>query len=222
MTDPREHLEFLIARATDGDLTGEEREIISKAVANDTDLADEIRRYERVNAVIANWRTVPHDMDWAGFRRSVSDAVTDDAMATVDETIRGVVGSMPPVDWDAFRSRVSSAVRAEAVQTGRAAPYRMQAFRHARWLAPLAAAAAIAIAVFRGGFDPQGVVPTGVDREPSLLVVSLDVPESTGKIAVMFDESPAPEMVAEIGPSSAFVSTGGALVIEDVDDGYMF
>lgn len=222
MTDPREQLECLIARATDGDLTADERDVLSRAVAKDSHLAEDLHRYERLNAALSTWRSIPDNVDWVRFQRTVSDRVSDDAMAALDDTLRSAVGPMPSVDWSAFRSRVSSAVRAEAVRTGHASPHRIHFSRQARWLVPIAAAAAIAIAVFRGGFVPQGFVPTAVDRKPSVLVVSLDVPESTGRIAVMFDESPAPETVEDIEPSSAFVSTGGTIVIDDVDDGYLF
>jgi negative regulator of sigma E activity len=118
------------------------------------------------------------------------------------------------VDGDEFKARVSSAVRREAATTdrdatdAREAAIRQRAARRtwrrtAKWFAtvgaPLAAAAIIAIAVWWPGavevVSQHGLVPPA----KPLVLVALDMPETSGRVAITFEQGPGGEPQANIG-----------------------
>lgn len=204
MTDRREQLEMLLSRLADEDLTAEERGIVQNAAGQDEVVAAEIRRYERLDAILSSWRRPPSDLDWSEFHRDVSKAVMTEQHHELDAAVREAVGPLPAVDWSAFKSRVSSAIRAEAEvsEIHASTTYRMPAA--IRWFVPIGIAAGVAFAFFRTGGGTLPIQPNQTDRPP-IVLVSLDFPESSGKISIDFDESPAPEVEEGIAPGTAYV-----------------
>jgi hypothetical protein len=206
MTDPREQLEMLVSRSADGDLTAEEQGIVRAVVEKDAAVAAEVRRFEKLDAKLMSWRRLPAQVDWASFHSNVSQSLKAEQHSEVDALVREAAGPMPAVDWNAFKSRVSTAVRAEAARgdVHDTAKYRMPGA--VRWLVPIGLAAAVAIAFFRTGNGPLPVQPKMDDR-PSIVLVSLEAPESVGKISIEFDESPAPAAEEDTTPGTAYVFT---------------
>ncbi|HWL95545.1 MAG TPA: hypothetical protein VNT79_18650 [Phycisphaerae bacterium] len=215
MTEAREQLEALISRSTDDDFSAAERVQIERALSDRPELDRTRAEYERLGGLLAVWRDVPMSVEWSSFHRSVSsavrerdEAVADDAgLSSVDRVVRRMAGPMPQVDWSAFKARISSAVRAEATKSGAPASvgYRLPA--GVRWLAPLAAAAVIAISIFRSQSPISAPFETDESR-PTMVLVSLDVPQSRGQISFSFDETERETGDTESLPGTAFVTTG--------------
>lgn len=112
-------------------------------------------------------------------------------MSRTDALVQRHQPAMPEVDWTAFRSRVSAAVEQEARQSGMHVAGRSRVGGVLRWFVPLAAAAVIAIAVFR-----TGPLPGTKEVQPAqapMILVALDLPVAAGRIQFSFDEAPAPE-----------------------------
>lgn len=218
MTDPREQLESLLSRQGDGDLTTAERAEIRRAVERDPSVAAELKRYEKLGALLASWRPVPANVDWASFRQGVSESIESNELASVDAAVKGALGPMPAVDWNAFRTRVSSAVRAEARGAAARGHGSSDLSGMAKWLVPFAAAAAIAIAFFRSGGGPLPVTPPNSGDQPTIVLVSLDIPEANGRVSIAFDETPAPEPEDKPANGLAYmkgVPAGGYLAGDD-------
>jgi len=118
-----------------------------------------------------------------------------------EELLQDWARPLPEVDWAAFSSRVSAAVRREAASDraiGDARHWR----RVARWLAPLAAAACIALVVWAN----RDAVPTGsrsTEQAAPRVLVALAVPRSAGSVSITFDESPVDTAAAATGGSTA-------------------
>ncbi len=132
-------------------------------------------------------------------------------MAAVDSVVRQSAGEMPEADWSAFKARVSSAVRAEAERSGMHVKTRSRIPGGVKWFAPIAAAAVIAIAVFQTGTLPG---PGGIDPSPApIVVVELDVPNTSGRIQFAFDEGPPPNPEDPALPGTAIARSSSSAVV---------
>ena len=115
---------------------------------------------------------------------------TAESFQATEELLRDWAGPLPEVDWDAYAARVSAAVRREATAGGQKAGRGRRWRVLAGWLAPMAAAASIALLLWWN----RGANPTGLtNHRPAApqVEVSLVVPESTGRVSIAFEESPA-------------------------------
>jgi hypothetical protein len=238
MNQGPEQLERLIAERLDGTLTAEESARLDRALAADPAAAAMARQYERLRLVLSGWRTLRRDIDWEALAASIARRVAEDAEqskdAAVDDLVRGAVPPMPEVDWDRFKTRVSSAVRRDAASRAGESSEAQKADAGVRvlrrrwrrtvtWVAtvgaPLAAAAAIAIAVWWPGTASQLSSPHAMPVAP-MVVVALDVPTATGRVAISYDqaqpggyvEPSAPD--ADGGVDQAAVGGGLAIAIE--------
>jgi hypothetical protein len=198
-----EQLEQLLSERLDGTLTAEELTEVQRTVAGDPKAAATLQQYERLHGLLANWRSLPANVDWKAFaaatsagvskeerlaatQRGASSAADDD----VDRLVRRAAGDMPEVDWAALKSGISAAVQREAEQTRRetvvvSAPWRRVMSWTGRVGLPLAAAAAIALLVWLPQTGDHG--RRGADSKSPLVLVSLDAPTSGGRVSVSFE-----------------------------------
>ncbi|MFH1417364.1 MAG: hypothetical protein ABII12_03650 [Planctomycetota bacterium] len=155
----------------------------------------------------------------------------------VEELVEEWAGSVPEVDWAGFKHRVSQAVREEAARLGRDAilegaaeiekdsarrRWRKVSLRLASIGAPLAAAAAIAIFVlWPHGSDVTGPILGG--GASKIVLVSLDVPGSAGRISITFDEAPAgvEEVLPEGGVAMA-ITPRNSDAVEPLDEAFFY
>jgi hypothetical protein len=237
MNQGPEQLERLIAERLDGTLTAEEQARLDRALAGDPAAAVTARRYECLHKLLSGWRTLHRDIDWEAFAAKIARRVAEDVEQEKDAAVDHLVresAPMPEVDWDRFKARVSSAVRREAASIAgatapdpaaavqiRATPLRWR--RTAKWLAtvgaPLAAAAAIVIAVWWPGAG-HSIAPPHVLPAAPMVFVSLDVPQAAGRIAIQFEETPPGGAGEEYAPASDGVAdqpvaVGGMVIAVD-------
>jgi hypothetical protein len=220
MNQGPQQLERLIAERLDGILTADEQARLDCALAADPAAAAMARQYERLRLVLSGWRTLQRDIDWESLAASIARRVAEDVGrkqdAAVDDLVRGSVPPMPEVDWDRFKTRVSSAVRREAAsKAGDSAQVekvdagvrvsRRRWRRTATWMAtvgaPLAAAAAIAVVIWWPGASSQLSSPHAVPVAP-MVVVALDMPTATGRVAISFDQAPPGGYVEPSAPAA--------------------
>lgn len=141
--------------------------------------------------------------------------------ARVDRSLRDWAADMPDVDWSAFKSRVSSAVRSEAVKSGSRASRRYRMPAVVGWFVPVAAAAVIAVAVFRA-YDPTPTLNEIGGQPASMVLVALDVPETGGKLTFAFDESGPGMIDDEIRPGTAYVVSTPIFKANGSDDDFYY
>lgn len=214
-TNPSDIFE-LISRGDADPLTPDERVIIDRAIAADPGLARQRAAYARLDALLARFAMLPDDVDWESLSGDITaeiraEAAADDASHDDDALIETLSRPLPPVDWNAFHTRVAMAVRDEAAQLDRERTIKWPAVFS--WVAPLAAAALIAIVVWRpfgittdnGG---SSVTPIHVNEPVALVEVELAAPTSTGTVAISFDETPA-----EAEPQDSRVLAGGTVIV---------
>lgn len=217
----RERLEQLLSEHADGGLTPDDAAAVSRAIERDPAAADAARAYARLGELLRGWRTLPSDVDWAQLAARTSQQVAETAATTgdvaVDDLLRASAGPMPHVDWTAQRRRISAAVRAEAAGTLQRPPFgRRRLLRRVAGIgAPLAAAAAIMLAVWRPAAD-RPAIPTV--SPPPVIAVSLQRPGQSGRIQVSFDRTPPPAPVL-IEHVQGSVIAAGLPVAEVADTG---
>lgn len=157
---------------------------------------------------------VDRTLDPAALGPDTADAVAfrsgDDALAgeyaAVQDMLREWARPLPPVDWEAFRSGVSRQIRREVLTSPRpAARSRLNLF--VNWVAPLAAAAAIVLAV-AWPREPIGQVPGEGGRAASNIVVVVDLPAESGNVQFSYDESFVEEERADEEPSVKAIAVG--------------
>ncbi len=127
--------------------------------------------------------------------------------AAVQALLRDWARPLPPVDWQAFKAGISREVRREFVAP--AAPSRTsRTALFVNWLAPLAAAAVIALAIAwpreRAG-DQTADVGRRADRN---IVVVVDSPAYSGSIQLSYDQSFAEEEPQNDEPSVKAIAHG--------------
>lgn len=193
------------------------------------------REFEAVDELVRGWAKPRPEVDWERFKARVSSAVRQEALR---EAAERQAAERQVVERQAAERQVEkrkAVERPSRQETGRQrlAPRRTWATplrRVAGWTitvaAPLAAAAAIAIAVWW----PHGELPAGGEATPSgrapIILVSLDAPEATGQVQITFDLTPG-EGVAEPSPSEPVgsaiaMSAGGADAGDSFDDALFY
>jgi hypothetical protein len=151
--------------------------------------------------------------------RTLNDRAPDDR--AVDDLVTRAAEPLPEVDWDAFKARVSAAVRQEAATSAvpaQGAQYRWR--RGAAWAlrvgSPLAAAAVIAFAVWGPWADQPLVQGPRVGGRP-LVVVSLERPDSAGRVSVTLDVVPVAFVDESVPPRGGVAIAIGPAGMEELD-----
>lgn len=211
-TNPSDILE-LISRGDADPLTSAERAVVDRAIAADPGLARQRTAYARLDALLARFAELPDDVDWESLSGDITAEIraeaTDDVAVASAPIVEQLSRSLPPVDWDAFRTRVSNAVRDEAAQQSSERTIKWPAVFS--WVAPLAAAAMIALVVWGPFGVPRqnvGPNPGGVGEPIAVVEVEVARPASTGTVAVSFDETSPADM-----PKSPSVIPGGTVIV---------
>jgi hypothetical protein len=206
MNEKREQLEYLLSQRLDGPLFDADARTLEQALADDASLAAEAASMARLDAMLKAWRPVPA-VDWRRYQARVGEALrasevsepieSSEDDAAFDTVLRDGVSSMPDVDWSAFNSRVSATVRREAERDALLEPA-VPATSPMRWVfraaVPLAAAAAIALAIWLPRDGLTTTEPDTTAREP-IVLVSLEIPPTGGTVRIAFAETPVEEMV---------------------------
>ncbi|HPF37420.1 MAG TPA: hypothetical protein P5081_11520 [Phycisphaerae bacterium] len=214
-TNPSDILE-LISRGDADPLTPDERVVVDRAIAADPGLARERDAYARLDTLLARFALLPASVDWEELSGDITAMIREEAAATQaqeddDALIEAVSRPLPPVDWKAFHARVASAVREEAAQAERERTIRWPAIFS--WVAPLAAAAMIAIVVW-GPFSPSkdpGRGANPIHSPVAVVEVELDAPSAGGVVAIAFDETAPDEepMDPNLIPGGTVIVNGG-------------
>lgn len=190
MTLPDENLEMLLSLALDGELSAAQRRTLDDALSADAGLRAEWERYKRLSRLLAGFRVPNPTVDLSGLMSRISTEIHKEAECDLDDMgldalLRKVASPMPEVDWEKLSHRISARVHREAATR----PTSLSRWRgKANWLArvavPLAAAAVIAIAMWR----PRQETPGGKGPiRPSVFV--------------SFDKSPPHDYVAPTAPT---------------------
>lgn len=216
MSDPREQLEQLLSQRADDGLTAEQLGILERALASDAELTRQGRAYERLHVVLDGWRTLPVDIDWQNFSGRISREIMEEVSAVASEPVDDLVVAfrpMPDMDWSQLQSRISAAVRADvAARQGAGADMTRRSWsRTAKRIvaigAPLAAAAAIALALWLPRASSP-VAPTVPTPTKAMIVVSYETPQPAGKVKVAFEEKPYTAPDVEAGSDGAAIANG--------------
>ncbi|MFQ5429463.1 MAG: hypothetical protein ACE5E1_04050 [Phycisphaerae bacterium] len=221
MNEKTDHLEQLLSRLPDGDLTPAEHATVRRALADDPGLAAVAKQYERLHLRLRAYRPLPGDVDWRAFSTRVADGVEDEwaeqASSDLDRAIDpAVAGATAPVASGPRLNPVAESYRGveDALQDwARPLPQVDWAAFHARVSDAVRAEAASA----RAGQPVRGlrrwVTPVAAAAAVALVVwglrlarpptagpggstetvilVALDLPTSGGQITFSFDETPA-------------------------------
>src|SRR5207237_7569535 len=83
MSDNREHLERLLTEAADGPMNG-----------------DEIRRYGQLARLLAGWRTLDADVNWAGLSGRISSRIRQDVEALASARVDHLIDPSLAADGD--------------------------------------------------------------------------------------------------------------------------
>lgn len=136
---------FLASRAIDGDLTAEEKQILDRALKQSPELRAEVAKLQATQGLVAQWGDAQVAIDWDAFGESVAQmAMTESESAQVDKVDQLVArwaSSTPEIELDGFADGVMV-----ELATRKRSPLRYVI----RLGMPLAAAAAIALAVIPG------------------------------------------------------------------------
>jgi hypothetical protein len=218
MTNEKYDILELNSRAADEPMTDAERAALERSMLNDPAVATEHVAYARLHRLLADHAdAIPEeDIDWDGFSGDISAEIRAEfgtAVATVNASMRNdpIVKSlrdpMPRIDWRAFHDGVAKAVRTEAFDQQKTIKWPFIA----SWAAPLAAAALIAIVVWRPfGWNLNGVDSGSSISTPSpVVMVVLNEPETSGRIEIVFDQSPEPPS----DPVTEPVGAGGTVIV---------
>lgn len=125
--------------------------------------------------------------------------------AAVQGLLRDWAQPLPPVDWQAFKSGVARQIRRE-VLAGAPTVHRRRTSLFVNWVAPIAAAAAIAMAVWWPR-DP-GTKGLAKGRAEHNIVVVVDTPRVSGSVQLSFDESFAEVEPPNEEPSVKAIAVG--------------
>ncbi len=143
---------FLASRALDESLTNEQRELLN-------DLNDEAESFRSVDDFVKSLRDEKIDIDWATFQQTIQDRITseyDDAqLDRVDELVQGATEL--PDSWN--EKRFTQGVLQKIESTSQV---RHPKLRWMKAMMPLAAAAAIALAVTMMPWQDSTNAPTSI------------------------------------------------------------
>lgn len=208
MIHDREQLEQLLSERAAGSLTAVELAELQRVLAADAGAARLARQYERLHALLAAWRPVPANPDWAAIGdRLIAGVQQGRREAGLDQLLQQSLPALPAqMDWPAIRHRFSRAVheQAGAAATSPAMPRAPRRFATLKIAVPLALAAAVTLLVWR---------PFGGPVAPSAkITVALGAPDSAGRVRIQFDETAAPvtirpETAALQGPTVTAIVT---------------
>ncbi len=136
--------EFLASRALDEDLCADERRRLDEALAGSDELRVEAKLLGTVDHLIKQWGGDEVELDWETYAKLVRARIEslgeEEGLQKVDEVLTRWGAARPETDGERFKTAVMRRVRADAPQRS----WRRMVFRIG---APLAAAAAVAIAV---------------------------------------------------------------------------
>jgi hypothetical protein len=136
--------EFLLSRSFDEELSEDERRVLDEALAGSESLRAERERQVSLDKLLRRFTARKVDVDWDAFAAGVDRANAaehpDEAADDFDRLLARWGQDDPEVDWERFTAEVMG--RIDPVQS--ATPWHRMVFRIG---APLAAAAAIALAV---------------------------------------------------------------------------
>ncbi len=133
---------FLISCGLDETLSDKQQRVVDGALAKSPSLREQADALRATAALLAQWSKQPVDCDWTGHAQSISDQIGDAASDEFDQldTLLGRWSTTrPSFDAEAFTADVM--VRVDGTNTGGVSKVLF------RIGAPLAAAAAIALAV---------------------------------------------------------------------------
>lgn len=221
MSNPREQLEQRLSERADGVLTPEQLAELDCAVAADADLARQAHAYGRLHSLLDSWRELPGDINWQVFSVRISREIGEEAASfatgPIEDLVCDAYGPMPDVDWSQLKSRISASVRDEAAaRQGVVRMTRRSWSRTAKRIlavgAPLAAAAVIALALWLPR-SSSPVAPTAPTPTKSMIVVSFETPQPSGKVKVAFEEKPYTGPDAEAGTNGAAIANGPSKAI---------
>jgi hypothetical protein len=192
---------FLVSRDLDCDLDENERGMLRETLASSAALTREAESLRKAAGLVARWAAATAAVDHTRFasdvRAQVSSETTDSA--SLDRLVARWASREPRVDERAFAAGVSRRIRSEA--RSRRLPRILL-----RIGAPLAAAAAIVIAVTVGLRDasmPQRVVVVSIERTPPVRAMT------DTRVVVSFGRRDAvASPVDRPGPGVAFTAVG--------------
>ncbi len=219
MNDNSPDILELLSRASDEPMSDGERRALAAAIHQDPTLAAERAAYERLQRLIADQAAPVDQVDWEQFAGDVSAEIRLEVVSAGvsaseglrnDPAIRALSTPMPNIDWRAFHDGVARSVREVAFQRQRTSKWPAGL----SWFAPFAAAALIAIVVWRpfglnwlGGGGANG--PGG--PVASVVVVEMAEPQRSGRIEIAFDRSPQTEAL----PGDT-MTAGGTVIVNGV------
>lgn len=191
---------FLVSRSLDGDLSAAEQFRLDEALAASVELRAEADRLGTVARLIEARRTTHAQIDWNTHEKLVLTEIAHGTpgLADVDQLLH---------DWSARRPQYDERQLADGIMA-RIAPARVRSRSKwrivARLGAPLAAAAAVVLAVTASWFAPAPEISL-----TPVMVVQIGPPDA--------DESNAPEMIVSFTRPKAIPSDSG----ESLSFGYM-
>jgi len=210
--DSFDDLRFLMSRSLDGDLSADESARLENALANSAELRSDRAEFVAVHRLVTEWGSNPVEIDWAAHHDLIKARIGRDAKCERDDRRVGELLS----DW-AGRQGVSNVdlrgrVLAEIHGTHRAT-------RPMRWVIrlglPLAAAAAIAIAVLLPNWksgnatNPISIVQIGPGSGPVATAAST---------TVVFERTATSRIIIQSGGSMEIIvagSTPAAPIVEE-------
>ena len=200
---------FLFSRSLNEDLSEAERRRLEEGLASSAGLRAEADELAAVDGLIKRWGAAKVELDWEPHAALIQEQAIgqDDGLGRIDALLGRWRGKQVDLDWERFTDEVIARVEVE----GRPALWRRPLFHFA---APLAAAAAIVLAVNSGFWwsppvepaHPVSVVVIGPQVSPNH---GIGGPAGQGRVQVSFARAPAGS-VEELPrqPRISFVSVG--------------
>lgn len=191
-------LEFLISRDIDGDLSEEEKLLLSDALAGSDSLRNEADQLRSVSRLAGRWGSAAPNIDWESHEKLTCAMLSDDG--TQDGALSQVLGKWgrhAGIDEDRFATDVMRKVRGD----------------RRRWIypvfrigAPLAAAAAVVLTVssllwFDSSAPPVSVVQIARQSRVDRTAV-------TERALVSFSRESVTEKQIDAAPGVAFLTLG--------------
>ncbi len=194
---------FLFSRSLDEELSEPDRKRLEEALASSEALRAEADQLAAVDRLVKRWGLWKVDLDWENHAKLLSAEAAGEAegLGEIDSLIERWGADEVVLNWERF----TDAVMAEVTQVRHPQPRRRLIFRLA---APLAAAAAIAIAVTGTFWQVSTVQPIAVVRiGPE--VESGGAGSGSGRAVVRFARASArPPVGPPPTPGISFISVG--------------
>ncbi len=180
---------FLISRSLDEELSAADSARLRELLGGDASLAREANRLRSLDRLLKRWAADAPSIDWKD-HQAVIQAKTEQSgdeaeLHSVDRLLERWAATEVRVDESAFVASVMQRVRLAPKARTRTAPYPL-VFRFGL---PLAAAAAVAFAVFTGTWNPEGKTTVSFGKRP-ITRLAIGSPDSAmATVAVSFDRS---------------------------------